>query len=206
MKCEIIPATLKNCYTTLIIAFVIIYLAYSLKDIQIKRTTIFIITSILMFYLLTYDPTFLCNVFQKNCLRNVAILRSFTCTMSLITIYLVWNQFFNHHIICLVLTACLYFYFIYIGYCRYNKYHNRNEVKKILSDKKNLLRCQFYRLLLICILFFFDVYLIFTYEKPSHKTLYQIMAIITVLVICPIMNFTALYGAIKYDITEIQIT
>jgi hypothetical protein len=206
MKCDLIPYSFKNCYTTVLIAILIIYFAHSFQRIQIKSTTIFIITTILMHLILTYDPTFMCHVFKKNCLRNVALFRSFTATMSLITIYLVWNRFFNQHYICLGLTLLLYLFFIYRNYCRYVSYHKKEEVERVLQDEKNLLRCQLFRILLIGMLFFFDMYLIFSYNKKQPDSLYAMIGLITFFVICPILTFCALYGTVKYDITEIQIT
>jgi hypothetical protein len=206
MKCNVVPGSFKNCYTTVLLAALIIYIAYHFQQTQIKSTTIFIITTILLHLILTYDPTFLCNVFKENCLRNVALFRSFTATMSLITIYLAWNRFFNHHYICLGMTLLLYLFFLYRNYKRYVNYHKKEEVEKVLQDENNLLRCQLFRILLISVLFFFDVYLILSYNKKHPQSLYEMIGFITFFIICPILTGCALYGTVKYDITEIQIT
>ena len=208
MHCAALPSSFRNSYTTIFIALFIICLAYCCKNIQTERTTIFVITTIIILYILRHDPTFLCNIFKKDCLRTVSMIRIFMGTISLITLYSVWKRLFNHHELCLVLTIIIYIILVRIAYRRYFRYKDKKEVEKIIKYEKNMLQCQFVRILLISILFFFDMYLILTYKTQlfNQTTPYQVITLVFALIICPILSFSALDESVKYDMTEIQIT
>ena len=208
MHCVTLPSSFRNSYMTIFIAMLIVCFAYCCKNIQAERTTIFVITTIIILYILRHDPTFLCNIFKKDCLRTVSMIRIFMGTISLLTLYAVWKRLFKHHELCLVLTIIVYIILVRMAYRRSFKYKDKNEVEKIIKYEKNMLQCQFVRILLISILFFFDVYLILTCKNQlfSQTTPYQVTTLVFALIICPILSLSALDESIKYDMTEIQIT
>jgi hypothetical protein len=169
-------------------------------------------------YITYFDPTQLCSNITSNCRLKVALITTFYAIIYFPLNYFLLKRITNdkNNTICFLIAFVMFIINI-AGACV--KYFTKPET--IINHKLNILDCQFNRILIYTIILAFNFYWGLQYFKirlppeqfaesynlpGSWGHILIILYFFFSMLLPPILTSGALDGAIKYNITQINIT